>query len=156
MIGPSGIVAATTLANARHLRILLIEAGGTSQVNVGGTQLVPGTSSSYFDIPALWSIVADREDWHWKMPNVLLGKMLGGCGMHNAMLYVRALPEDLDRWNMDGWNWTVALDAYLKMENFTGLDVPYHGKTGPIQTGNYFNFLENWMLTWSVVRVSTQ
>jgi choline dehydrogenase-like flavoprotein len=28
--------------------------------------------------------------------DAMVAKVLGGCGAHNAMLYVRALPEDLE------------------------------------------------------------
>ena len=32
--------------------------------------------------------------------------------MHNAMLYVRALEEDFQEWDVPGWDWAMALEHY--------------------------------------------
>ncbi|ETK93326.1 hypothetical protein, variant 5 [Phytophthora nicotianae] len=50
------------------------------------------------------------------------------------MLYVRALPSDLRRWQMENWTWEKALDIYLSIEDFDGPNSSYHSKQGFIRT----------------------
>lgn len=64
--------------------------------------------------------VTHLKEYHWDIPEVLIAKVLGGCGVHNAMLYVRATEEDLNRWAVPGWTWEEALEYYKSLENFTG------------------------------------
>jgi len=54
-----------------------------------------------FDIPLLWSSISHFVDYGWhgfNLPGILIAKGLGGCGIHNAMLYVRALSSDVARY----------------------------------------------------------
>ena len=53
-----------------------------------------------------------------------LTKGLGGCGVHNAMIYVRALPYDMYLWDVDGWDWGRVLNKYKSMENYLIKDYP--------------------------------
>ena len=98
-----------------------------------------------FDIPMLWSSIPQFTAFHWPMPQGLIAKGLGGCGIHNAMLYVRALREDFVKWNVSGWTYDLALRIYIDLETFvlpgpysetdplTAIP-PYHGTSGPIHT----------------------
>lgn len=40
-----------------------------------------------FDVPFYWTNVANTPSLHWDYPDVNVAKALGGCGIHNAMLY---------------------------------------------------------------------
>ena len=40
-----------------------------------------------FDVPFYWTIVVNTPPLHWPYPDVNVAKALGGCGVHNAMLY---------------------------------------------------------------------
>lgn len=40
-----------------------------------------------FDVPFYWTNVANTPRLHWDYPGVNVAKALGGCGIHNAMLY---------------------------------------------------------------------
>jgi hypothetical protein len=40
-----------------------------------------------FDVPFYWTKVANTPSLHWDYPDVNVAKALGGCGIHNAMLY---------------------------------------------------------------------
>jgi choline dehydrogenase-like flavoprotein len=66
--------------------------------------------------------------------SIMVAKALGGCGIHNAMLYVRAIEADLIRWNLSSWTWEDTLATYLKLEHWVGEPVAYHGLGGPITT----------------------
>jgi choline dehydrogenase-like flavoprotein len=94
-------------------------------------QATTGTLNE-FDVPLMWSGVASdqgrrqvmhmEESWsehHWPIKRTLLGRALGGCGMHNAMIYVRALSTDFARWNLTGWTFENILPHYVAMEHFS-------------------------------------
>ena len=88
----------------------------------------------------MWSQVARMPQVHWDIENVLIAKALGGCGIHNAMLYVRALPSDVERWGLKNWTWNTVLDTYIAAENFTaGPASEHHGSSGPIQTAQPYH-----------------
>ncbi|XP_055845324.1 glucose dehydrogenase [FAD, quinone]-like [Episyrphus balteatus] len=53
------------------------------------------------------------------------GKMIGGSGAINAMLYVRGLSEDYDNWERSGnpnWGWKEVLQAFEKSLQSNGSD----------------------------------
>lgn len=139
--GPSGIIVATKLAEKLPgLKILLLESGTVSQTSVLETLSQQNTnvlwsddkfSLNKFDIPLMWSGVASSQgrrrvlnleqtwsDHHWPIDRTLLARGLGGCGLHNAMIYVRCLPTDLDRWNVSGWDYSDILRRYIEMEEY--------------------------------------
>ncbi|CAK4721589.1 unnamed protein product [Aphanomyces euteiches] len=153
--GPAGSVVASKLIELTNLSVLLIEAGEATQKSLGGTHFININSQSMpytpFDVPFYWNHVAHMETFHWNVPNTFLAKALGGCGIHNAMLYgneldftanalrlsvVRALPEDIETWNMKPtWTWETANDIYLATEAFDGpKGLDFHGYNGLVQT----------------------
>lgn len=117
-----------------------------------------------FDVPLMWSGVASdqgrrqamhmEESWsehHWPIRRTLLGRALGGSGMHNAMIYVRALSTDFGRWNLTGWSYENILPHYVAMEDFVDTSPkftasfrkddkkkhkqpPWRGTNGPVTT----------------------
>ncbi|KAG3071820.1 hypothetical protein PI124_g21098 [Phytophthora idaei] len=105
--GPAGSVVAKLLSDDPWRRVLLIEAGNASQTQLGGKEAIPSSLNTKkltpFDVPFYWTNVANTPSLHWAYPDVNVAKALGGCGIHNAMLYVRALPSDLERWKMKNW-----------------------------------------------------
>lgn len=93
--GPAGSVMARKLSDDPNRTVLLIEAGGPTQRSLGGKDyIVPGLTM--FDVPLVWSTVAHYDDYHWDVKDAMIARGLGGCGIHNAMLYVRALERDFD------------------------------------------------------------
>ncbi|ETK93323.1 hypothetical protein, variant 1 [Phytophthora nicotianae] len=136
--GPAGSVVAKLLSDDPWRRVLLVEAGNASQTQLGGKDAIPSPLNSKkltpFDVPFYWTNVANTPSLHWAYPDVNVAKALGGCGIHNAMLYVRALPSDLRRWQMENWTWEKALDIYLSIEDFDGPNSSYHSKQGFIRT----------------------
>ncbi|GAB5034926.1 choline dehydrogenase [Nannochloropsis oceanica] len=133
--GPAGSLLANKLSEDPDIAVLLLEAGGESQHCLGGKDYT-ASPLTMFDIPLLWSTVAHQADYHWDVEGAMIAKTLGGCGAHNAMLYVRALPKDFDAWNLtdSGWTWEKALEQYKALEDFDGPPSPYHGQGGPIKT----------------------
>ncbi|KAG7390721.1 hypothetical protein PHYPSEUDO_006840 [Phytophthora pseudosyringae] len=136
--GPAGSVVAKLLSDDPWRRVLLIEAGNASQTQLGGQDAIPSPLNAKaltpFDVPFYWTNVANTPSLHWAYPDVNVAKALGGCGIHNAMLYVRALPTDLERWQMDKWTWEKALDIYMAIEDFDGPNSSYHSSRGFVRT----------------------
>ncbi len=85
--GPAGSVVAKRISDDSSMNVLLIEAGGLAQELKLTNKASPSIQLSVFDIPYYWSVVANTAAYHWDLPNVLIAKALGGCGIHNAMLY---------------------------------------------------------------------
>ncbi|RLN90587.1 hypothetical protein BBJ28_00021737 [Nothophytophthora sp. Chile5] len=89
--GPAGAVMAKLLSDDPWRRVLLIEAGNTSQTQLGGKGAIPSALNvnklTPFDVPFYWTKVANTMSVHWAYPDVNIAKALGGCGIHNAMLY---------------------------------------------------------------------
>ncbi|CEG43440.1 hypothetical protein, variant 1 [Plasmopara halstedii] len=136
--GPAGSVVAKLLSDDPWRHVLLIEAGNASQTQLGGKGAILSPLNTKrltpFDVPFYWTNVANTPSLHWAYPDVNVARALGGCGIHNAMLYVRALPSDLERWNMSKWSWHKALEIYMAIEDFDGPNSSYHGKGGIVRT----------------------
>jgi choline dehydrogenase len=97
------------------------------------------------------------------------GRILGGSGTINGMIWTRGLKQDFDAWEELGneeWNWRSLLPYFEKSENYTeNLNASTlqtyqifdnsstHGKAGPIhishpdyiwpQTKNFFQALDD-------------
>ncbi|CAM9194249.1 unnamed protein product, partial [Discosporangium mesarthrocarpum] len=141
--GPSGSVMAKMLSDNSSLRVLLLEAGEPSQYKLGGQDILSDPLTP-FDIPLMWPEVSHMNSFHWQIPDhthparpsALVAKALGGCGIHNAMLYVRALETDFLKWDIRGLDWESAMGVWKSMEDFRGPGpLPaWHGRGGPIAT----------------------
>lgn len=56
---------------------------------------------------------------HWPIGRTLLGKTIGGSGIHNAMIYIRSLSSDWKRWNITGWDFERhILPEYVRLERY--------------------------------------
>lgn len=94
--GPAGSMVTRKLVDA-GARVLLLEAGGPTQVALGGiafnnagdSSLNSITAANMFDIPLLWSSILQFPEYVWtnvKNADVLLAKGLGGSDIASAMV----------------------------------------------------------------------
>ena len=123
--GSTGSVVAGRLGMAGY-SVLLLEAGGATQRSLQPPgQGDSGSASRWtvFDVPLGWLQVLSDHRWskefQWVVPAdppPAIARGLGGCGIHNAMLYMRGMPEDFEHWG-DGWRWEDVLPFYLRSEN---------------------------------------
>jgi choline dehydrogenase-like flavoprotein len=138
--GSAGCVLAARLARAQPAaKVLLLEAGGSDR-----TQLVrkPGLIAAVHSVPQL----KKRLDWgYYSVPQAdalnrripqTRGKVLGGSGSINGMLFVRGNAANYDSWaaeGCDGWSYADVLPSFKRLESWEGGDTEYRGGSGPIR-----------------------
>jgi choline dehydrogenase len=133
--GTAGCVVAARLSEDPRLRVALIEAGGSNQHYV-------------VTMPAAVAAVMARRQFNWgfsTIPQRALrqrripvprGRLLGGTGSMNGMVYHRGHPRDYEDWARQGlpnWSWAQVLPYFVRSEH--NEDYPastYHGRTGPL------------------------
>ncbi|MEP9388400.1 choline dehydrogenase [Mesorhizobium sp. KR9-304] len=133
--GAAGSVLAARLGEDRNLRILVLEAG-------------PDDKSVYVRMPAAmaYPLTDLKRTWTYdtgpeaaldgRMISHVRGRMQGGSGSLNGMVYVRGNPRDYDGWAASGlvdWSYAHCLPYFKRFEDFDGDASLYRGTGGPIR-----------------------
>jgi choline dehydrogenase-like flavoprotein len=136
--GSAGCVLAKRLAES-GASVILLEAGGPDR-----TRLVrkPGMIAIFHNVPQL----KKRLDWGYytvPQPNALnrkipqpRGRVLGGSGSINGLLFVRGNSKNFDDWAADGcpgWAFQDVLASFKRLENWEDGETALRGAGGPIQ-----------------------
>ena len=133
--GAAGCVVAGRLSRTMpDVRIALIEAGGA---RLGLTTKVPGT--------AFIASTSPQRNWNFETEPVpalngrklwwFQGRILGGSGSINGMLYLRGHSLEYDQWaqlGCHGWSFDQVLPYFKKAETNTRGANEWHGDSGPI------------------------
>ncbi|HDS1697861.1 MULTISPECIES: GMC family oxidoreductase N-terminal domain-containing protein [unclassified Pseudomonas] len=132
--GSSGCVVASRLSEDPHVRVLLIEAGGSME-------------DFWVNTPAGMAKLFGSERFNWRFKTAPVptldgrqvqwdrGKGLGGSSAINGMIYMRGQPEDYDRWAQlgnVGWGWDDVLPYFKRSENNMRGANAFHGDQGPL------------------------
>jgi choline dehydrogenase len=137
--GTAGCVVARRLSESGQHRVLLLEAGGSDRsvwiqvpIGYGRTFNDPRFNWGYHTEPdpALGGRAA-----YWPR-----GKVLGGSGSLNAMIYVRGQPGDFDDWAAEGnpgWAWQDVLQYFRKSEDHVWGATEFHGAGGPMRVSDF-------------------
>jgi choline dehydrogenase-like flavoprotein len=132
--GTAGCVLANRLTASGAHRVLLLEAGGSERSL--WIRVPVGYARTFTDPRYNWMYEAepdpalDNRRAHWPR-----GKVLGGSGSINAMIYVRGQPTDFDDWQAagnPGWAWREVLPYFIKLEDHCWGASEYHGAGGPM------------------------
>lgn len=131
--GSAGCVTAGRLSEAGH-SVLLLEAGGN---NSNPWIHIPlGYAKLYSNPSVNWCYESEPEpNLHGRKLFQPRGKVLGGSGSINGMIYVRGQPEDFDTWRdlgCEGWGFRDVLPFFKKSENQERGSNKYHATGGPL------------------------
>ncbi len=131
--GSSGCVVAARLSEHQNLNILLLEAGGpdtNKDIHIPLNML--GLRKTELDWTYATSPQPNANERQVDMPR---GKVYGGSGALNGMIYQRGNPDDYDSWaklGNEGWEWQEVLPYFKKSENNSRGGDDFHGDDGPM------------------------
>ena len=133
--GTAGCVVAARLSEDPGLRVALIEAGGSNQHYSVTTPASVAAVIAHREFNWNLNTVPQAALRHRRIP-VPRGRLLGGTGSMNGMVYHRGHPLDYEDWAGQGlpnWGWAQVLPYFTRSEHND--DYPastYHGRTGPL------------------------
>jgi choline dehydrogenase len=121
--GTAGCIVASRLGADGARRVLLLEAGGTDRRF--WIQLPIGYGRTFTDPRVNWKYQGEPDaGLDNRRAYVPRGKVLGGSGSINAMVYVRGLPQDYDDWRdlgNPGWGFDDILPCFERAEKLIQL-----------------------------------
>jgi len=133
--GTAGCVLAGRLAQDLGVRICLIEAGGSDRHPLISTPAMVAAAIATRRLN--WRFeTAPQPDLKGRRIPQPRGKVVGGSGSINGMVYSRGNPRDYDDWEAagaDGWSYASVLPYFIRSENNQDLPASmYHGNGGPV------------------------
>ena len=136
--GSAGCVVAARLSESGRYRVLLLEAGGEDR-------------NLWIHIPLGYAKLFNEPQVNWRYqsePEAQLnhrklyqprGKVLGGTGSINGMIYTRGQAQDFDHWQRlgcEGWSYDEVLPYFKKSEHQQRGADAFHGSTGPLKVSD--------------------
>lgn len=137
--GSAGCILAERLSASGEFSVLLLEAGGTD--NHPWFKMPMGYGKLYYNPRYNWMYQttpqAELENRNLYVPR---GKVRGGSGAINAMIYVRGAARDFDDWATatgdSGWSYPAVLPYFKKLETHWSSDTTWHGQAGKIHVSS--------------------
>lgn len=133
--GSAGCILANRLSASGQYSVLLLEAGGKD--SSFWFRIPVGFTKTYYNATYNWMYYSEPEP---ALANRALycprGKVQGGSGAINAMVYVRGQPQDFDDWaaaGNPGWSYREVLPYFRMLESHPLGNTAWHGADGPIR-----------------------
>jgi len=132
--GSAGCILAERLSEDGRFSVLLLEAGGKD--NSFWFKIPVGYAMSYYNPKVNWMYWSEpQSELKDRKIYVPRGKVQGGSGSINAMVYVRGAAADFDDWaeaGNPGWAAKDVLPAFKSIETHANGASQWHGDKGPI------------------------
>lgn len=112
--GSAGCLLAARLSEDPAVRVLLLEAGGPAKAK---EIHIPAGFHNTFRTDLDWNFYTqpqaelNNRKLYWPR-----GKVIGGSGSINAMIWIRGAADDFDGWGVEGWSWSEVESAYEVVE----------------------------------------
>jgi choline dehydrogenase len=135
--GSAGCVLAARLSEDPDVKVALVEAGGQdSRPEIAMPMAFPMLLKSSID----WDLYGEPEPGlggrRFYLPR---GKVVGGSGSINAMIYVRGNRADYDGWaagGAEGWSYDEVLPYFKRSEDNERGESEFHGAGGPMSVSD--------------------
>ena len=114
--GSAGCIIANQIIKNTNYKVLLIEAGSSDNNPV--IQVPLGYGMTFYNKKMNWNFYSEtQENLHNREVYYPRGKVLGGSGSINAMIYARGLKSDFENWNLsENWSWDNIKKSYDQIE----------------------------------------
>jgi choline dehydrogenase len=133
--GSAGCVVARRLLESTDARILVLEAGGSDE----GIATISNPLRWLDNIGTAHDYLYQYQPTPHVNNRVIFvprGKVLGGSGSINAMVWARGHQDDYNGWaaaGNPGWDYQSVLPLFRKVEDWEGGETSFHGAGGPIR-----------------------
>jgi choline dehydrogenase len=132
--GSAGCILASRLSESGKYSVLLLEAGGKD--DSFWFKIPVGYAKSFYNPDVNWMYSTEPQaELDGRRIYVPRGKVQGGSGSINAMIFVRGAADDFDSWQAagnPGWAATDVLPYFKKLETHASGASQWHGDKGPI------------------------
>jgi choline dehydrogenase-like flavoprotein len=131
--GSAGCVLASRLSEDAGAHVAVLEAGGSDRhFEIQTPAAFPAVFKSGLD----WDLLGEPEPGlDGRRLYLPRGRVIGGCGSINAMIYIRGNRVDYDEWaalGADGWSYQDVLPYFRRSEDNERGEDGYHGVGGPL------------------------
>lgn len=133
--GSAGSIVANRLSESGKFKVLLLEAGGRD--DSFWFRIPVGYVKSYYNPKRNWMYYTEAEkNLDGRKIYAPRGKVLGGSGSINAMIYIKGAAQDFDDWEKagnPGWGYKDVLPYFKKLEQTQQGSDQMRGRTGLIR-----------------------
>ena len=114
--GSAGCIITSNLINNTNYKVLLIEAGPSDNSPVIHTPL--GYGMTFYHKKMNWNFYSkNQQNLNNREIYYPRGKVIGGSGSINAMIYARGLSSDYESWNLNSnWSWDNIQATFNELE----------------------------------------
>ena len=114
--GSAGCIVANKIINNTNYKVLLLEAGPSDNNPV--IQVPLGYGMTFYHKNMNWNFYSEiQKNLHNREIYYPRGKVLGGSGSINAMIYARGLRSDFENWDLSkDWSWESIKTTYEQIE----------------------------------------
>ena len=135
--GSAGCVLAARLSEDPDVKVALLEAGGE---DTKPEIAIPAAFPMLFKSSVDWDLYGEEESaLGGRRLYLPRGKVLGGSGSINAMIYLRGNRADFDEWAADGaegWSYDEVLPYFKRSEDNDRGEDAFHGVGGPMSVSD--------------------